>query len=533
MLNEHINEFTVDAGLTQIASYFNIVDNAVKTGDTNKRYTISSNASTAPSCPFNLGSWTSFVISPQGDNMCDLFNSYITVDFNLKAFTAAPSTASNAKTAGYSPAGYWVGFKDSMDAVEQYQILANGQSIYTQSNAIEESYITNLASTEAVKKVDVYSKCTHKDAWNGKDTCKCGTIINGDNYSSTTENKIQLKIDLRRFLPLASIKYLPEFVGNIELRIKFGISGLVCTPLSQEYVYGKNIYSKAALASYTNKFVPFSVLGEGSNAGSNQIKGVTGITESSGTVTVTVGNQTAIKLSGVPEINNCFSHLACFGLDDNLYQQLIQRYMKESLSFPIQTLTFNQMNGSMKGTTGRADFALTATPRFVDTIFVLFPFNNAYKTCYENPLFKYVSLKMGGYGSVPEIPISTTGPEFYELVSNAFNTNNDLTGFNKDVMKSLTNTKNSKEGFESKDVTNFVLAFPTSTDNTFQQGQTSNTPITYQLKTEFDSSSPYYNDSDCTPIMGFLKDSVLAIQLRPSGPPIISIDEYDITSPAE
>ena len=189
------------------------------------------------------------------------------------------------------------------------------------------------------------------------------------------------------------------------------------------------------------------------------------------------------------------------------------------------------MNGNMGGTTGRNDFALIATPRFVDTIFVLFPLDNTYKTCYENPLFKSVSLKMGG--SVPEIPISTTGPEFYELVSNAFNTNNDLTGFNKDVMKSLTNTSASKEGFESKDITNFVLAFPTSTDNTFQQGQTSNTPITYQLKTEFDSSSPYYNKATCTPIMGFLKDSVLAIQLRPSGPPIISLDEYDITSPGE
>jgi len=533
MLNEHINQFSVDEGLTQIASYFNIVDNAVKTGDTNKRYTISSNASTAPSCPFKLGSWTSFVISPQGDNMCDLFNSYITVTLNLGAFSAAPSTAANAKTAGYSEAGYWVGFKDSMDAVEQYQILANGQAIYTQSNAIEESYITNLASTEAVKRVDVYSKCIHKDAWNGKDTCMTGTIINGSNYNSTSLNKIQLKIDLRRFLPLASIKYLPEFAGNIELRIKFGIAGLVCTPLSPEYVCGKHYYSKAStLSAYTNKFVPFALLGQGSNAGSNQVKGITGITESSGTVTVTIGNQSAITLSGVPEFENCFSHLACFGLDDNLYQQLIQRYMKESLSFPIQTLTFNQMNGNM-GNGSPNTFTLTSTPRFVDTIFILFPRDNTYKTCYENPLFSEVSLKCGGYGSIPEIPITTTSPEFYELVSNAFNTNNDLTGFNKDVMKSLTNTDNCKEGLESKDITNFVLAFPTSTDNTFQQGQTSNTPITYQLKVSYNSSSPYYNTSSCNPIMGFLKDSVLAIQLRPSGPPIISLDEFDITSPAE
>ena len=251
--------------------------------------------------------------------------------------------------------------------------------------------------------------------------------------------------------------------------------------------------------------------------------------------TITMGTQGAIDFASDNDrgIKTCFSHLAQFGLDDNLYQQLIQRYMKESLSFPIQTLTFNQMNGNMGTAVPNHDFTLTATPRFVDTIFVLFPLNNTYRTCYENPLFTQISLKMGGYGSMPEVPFATTGPEFYEMVSNAFNTNNDLTGFNKDVMKSLVNEKNSTIGTFSKDVSNFVIAFPTSTDNTFQQGQTSNAPITYQLKTVGTSSSPYYNKQGCAPIMGFLKDSVLAIQLRPSGPPIISLDEYDITSPAE
>ena len=534
MLNEHLNEFSVDSGLTQIASYFNIVDNAVKTGDTNKRYAISSNASTAPSCPFNIGSWTSFVISPQGDNMCDLFNSYLTVDFHLGAFTGTfPSIDSGSTSLGFVIPGYWVGFKDSMDAIEQYQILANGQSIYTQSNAIEESYITHLASTEAVKHVDVYSKVTHEDAWLSTGTHATGVVINNTNKAS--DHIISLKIDIRRFLPLASVKYLPEFVGNIELRVKWGISGLVCTPLSHEYVcanpfnYHKAVATGASSTTgiITNKFVPFNELEAGN------VRGITGVTESSGTVTLTSGIQSAIVMSGTPSIQNCFSHLACFGLDDNLYQQLIQRYMKESLSFPIQTLTFNQMNGNMGGAKTANTFSLTVTPRFVDTIFVLFPKNTYHHTCYENPLFSELSLKMGGYGSVPEVPITTTGPEFYELVSNAFNTNNDLTGFNKDVMKSLTNTANSSAGWYSYDVSNFVLAFPTSTDNTFQQGQTSNTPITYQLKVAYTSGSPYYDTSTCNPIMGFLKDSVLAIQLRPSGPPIISLDEYDITSPAE
>ena len=41
--------------------------------------------------------------------------------------------------------------------------------------------------------------------------------------------KIQLKIYIRRFLPLAAVKYLPTFVGNLELRIRFSTEFLpVC-----------------------------------------------------------------------------------------------------------------------------------------------------------------------------------------------------------------------------------------------------------------------------------------------------------------
>jgi hypothetical protein len=41
----------------------------------------------------------------------------------------------------------WIGYKDALDAIESYQIIVNGQSIYTQNYAIEESYITALATT--------------------------------------------------------------------------------------------------------------------------------------------------------------------------------------------------------------------------------------------------------------------------------------------------------------------------------------------------------------------------------------------------
>jgi hypothetical protein len=143
MLNSQDNEFTPATSLLQCASYFDEVDKAVRTGDTNKRYTMSTNASTAPSAPVLNGSFTSFIISPTENNMCDLYNSFLDVTLKIQVKTNAAWHA-NALTGNVTALdrnrGFWVGFKDSFDAVESYSIVVNGQSIYTQNYSIEESF---------------------------------------------------------------------------------------------------------------------------------------------------------------------------------------------------------------------------------------------------------------------------------------------------------------------------------------------------------------------------------------------------------
>ena len=186
----------------------------------------------------------------------------------------------------------------------------------------------------------------------------------------------------------------------------------------------------------------------------------------------------------------------------------------------------------------KVDLALTSTPRFVDTIFLLFPYTSNSRTCYVNPLLHDFRLSMGGYGSCPDMPINSYGAYYYEMLQNALNMNNDLIGLNEDVMRSavldpsLDGKDKQTTGIKANDVSNFVLAIPTSVDSTFQQGQTSAAPITYEFKGSLESTSMYAKSGvNCTPLMGFLKDSIIAIQLRPTGPPIVAIDEFDITSP--
>jgi hypothetical protein len=72
----------------------------------------------------------------------------------------------------------------------------------------------------------------------------------------------------------------------------------------------------------------------------------------------------------------------------------MQRYSQTALAFPTQTLSFQPMNGNLNQA-GSLSLTLTSTPRFVDSIFILFPMTNEYRTVYFNPLLKEWTLKMG------------------------------------------------------------------------------------------------------------------------------------------
>ena len=228
MLNEQINETSAHTILTQVASYFDAVDAAIRVGDTNKRYALSTNACTSPSAPLTGGTFTNLTISPTADNMADLYNGFIYAKIGLKFKVAKAHAASSAVGTGatniVNSPSVWVGFKDSAQSIGQYQILANGNGIYSQPNAITEFYITACADIDSVKKTDVFSRARHKDIWQKVDTVRTGVIIPLNNISAVSETpevELVMKIDIRRFLPIATVKFLPAFIGNLALRVQF------------------------------------------------------------------------------------------------------------------------------------------------------------------------------------------------------------------------------------------------------------------------------------------------------------------------
>ena len=138
MYNSEIPHQTSGEVLSQVSSYFAAVDSAIAMGDTNKRYQPATNTCYGPPVPVQANSYTTVVISPTADNTADIYNGYIYAEMNVKfTLTSGAKAAEVAdwadQTALENPYSLWVGFKDAMDAIEKYEILANGITIYTQN----------------------------------------------------------------------------------------------------------------------------------------------------------------------------------------------------------------------------------------------------------------------------------------------------------------------------------------------------------------------------------------------------------------
>ena len=506
---------------TQVASYFDIVDNAVAMSDTNKKYIIDAQASYSPSAPIYNGSFTTFIISPTCDNTADIYNGFIKA--KLKISVRLDKAIADLKdVGGYGFNSLWVGFKDAMDAVEKYEILANGISIYTQNFGPEESFLTACGANEASKRADVYSKVRHKDIYNRKlGIARCGYFLDLTTATEYTDLEIPLKIDLRRFLPLSNIKYLPAFAGKLELKVMFGTQGLVYCPVGPSNILknNPNIYSKYLLDQITTEFVQ---IGNPST--------IWTATSGDSPYHLTTEQRT-LSVEYKYNITESYSVIPNFGIDNDIYTSLVQRYSQQELIFPTQVLTFTTMSKQLKA--GHGSTAQTITPRFVDSIFFLFPMKASDHTVFKNPIFENFQLRCGGYGVVPTIPFRTDGtdPMFIELCQNAMNVNGEQTGFNKEVTQSLTSTLKDTPGNQSFDTTSFFIGLPTETDNTFQQGQTSNTPITYEVICDINGNGNDYINNTTPPIMGLLQDTVISIHVNPNGmPPSVEIGLYDITS---
>jgi hypothetical protein len=196
------------------------------------------------------------------------------------------------------------------------------------------------------------------------------------------------------------------------------------------------------------------------------------------------------------------------------------------------------MSNLLKGN-GNPKSSQTITPRFIDTLFFLFPFKSNYHSVFKNPQFLNFYLTAGGFGQYPDVPYGTIQePRLIEMIQNAVNLNTNTDGPNKEVLNSLMSTQavqTPSQGHASKDATSFFIAIPLETDGTFQQGQTSATPVNYELhitQTESTDVTTYCGGVQSAPLICCLQDATISVQVMADGsPPLVEVGPFDITSP--
>jgi hypothetical protein len=226
----------------------------------------------------------------------------------------------------------------------------------------------------------------------------------------------------------------------------------------------------------------------------------------------------------------------CFGIADQLYQGLVGRYTSMTLTYPTQVLNIASMSNILK-TNSNPKSSQTSTPRFIDTLFFLFPFKTTHHSVFKNPGFTNFYLTAGGFGQYPDIPYGTKGdPRFVEMIQNAINLNTNSVAPNEEVLNSIMDSgagsMAADEGQVSEDCTSFFIAIPLETDGTFQQGQTSATPVNYELHIQQDENSGYSKGVQASPLICCLQDATISVQVMADGsPPLVEVGPFDITSP--
>jgi hypothetical protein len=170
-------------------------------------------------------------LSSPGSLVVDLDNSFISLD----AEVTIASSVKHVTIGKYSEYFYFVGYKSSFEAIPQYEILVNGNTVYTQSFSPVESFIQDQIVTELVRNTSQYMYSSWDNIRQLK-TDVCGTYVafkSDADFDAGKEFtvKIPLKIPIDRFLILKNLKYMLSWMGKWELRLYFDPAALVVTPV--------------------------------------------------------------------------------------------------------------------------------------------------------------------------------------------------------------------------------------------------------------------------------------------------------------
>jgi hypothetical protein len=368
--------------------------------------------------------------------------------------------------------------KYSFEAIRQYVILVNGNTVYTQSFSPVESFIQDQIVPELVRNTSQYIY----SSWDNVRQLKadvCGTYITfhllNKAYVANAEMKVKipLKIPIDRFLMLKNLKYMLSWMGKWELRLYFDPAALIVTPVVSIPLL-HNVYGGWSLAA-DNVKTEFIQIGD-------TFRGIDKLSIDAGVVTIAGVADEAWRCTKMV-CNSVESNLATFQLRADVVEELKAKYLERPLTFPVNFFSINRFAGIPN--MDQLSHILSTTVNNCDTLFLLVPNTPNSLTCFFNPFIKNFQLDAGPYGTYPSQPMNTFNDvRFVNMIGDALNVNNSvLTSFNKDCDASFclsayhydvtAGTNDYVFSYQDGDRSNFVIGIPFSVDNDYQGGMSS------------------------------------------------------------
>ena len=477
-----------DVMLGSVTSHFAQIDNVLlKNECINGQYQLVTSASYAANTPVDSPGFTTVCISGNGALVTDLENSYITakvkhyfhmLDLPADGFTKAKIDAEEA--AGIPETKftkYFIGFKQSLDALRRYDVYVNAQEIYSQSFVGNESIIQVAGLNDTILCNNPFVYTSYKNA-STMDNNVCGVYVDLADMKQVNDGfevEIPLKINMHQFIMLSAIHYLPSFCGRWELKLYFDANNIVITPVNPLSYTDSSIHPiiKRALLKYEadgNEFKGFSnhftqirdhfyaITNAGQEGQGNKIFGNTEITFAGAAVKTSAGDGTTPLTTNITAPANKFafkyekvrlecSRVVCteclmnrtqFQLQYGVYEALVNHYTENPLIIPINQLSYQRFSHSATG--GDNIHAIANLPiENCDSIFLLFPNTSNQTTCFYQPYLSNTRLSMGEFGVKPSQYVSTyNDPRFVGLTLDALNLEmSKISAMNKDFSNSI------------------------------------------------------------------------------------------------
>ena len=452
-----------DVMMGSVTSHFAQIDNVLlKNECINGQYQLVTAASYAANTPVDSPGFTTVCISTNGALVADLENSYITAKLKY-SFSIADLPASGFTNANIQPVAdaeipathftkYFIGFKQSLDALRRYDVYVNAQEIYSQAFVGNESFIQVAGLNDTIVCNNPFVYTSYKNA-STMDNNVCGVYVDFAEMAQANPNfevEIPIKINLHQFLMLSAIHYLPSFCGRWELKLYFDANNIIIAPVNPLAYTDSSIHPiiKRALLKYdkegnewkgfANHFTqirdPFyAITDAGQEGNGNAIFGAT-----------FDANKFAFKYEKVKlecsrvVCTECLMNITQFQLKYEIYEGLMAHYTENPLIIPINQLSYQRFSHSATG--GNNIHAIANLPiENCDSIFLLFPTTSNQTTCFYQPYLSNTRLSMGEFGVKPSQYVSTyNDPRFVGLTLDALNLEmSKISAMNKDFSNSI------------------------------------------------------------------------------------------------